>query len=408
MCSSTVRVNGVALIEAGLTALAETVPAELIGSALGDELAELHRLSTRLSAELSRRLAVFHIRGDAAADGMLSTQSWLTHRLRMSRAHAGQQAAVAAVLSKLPGTASAYAAGALSIAHVAVLARGAERIGIDTVAAAEPILLEAAAVLDPAGLRRVLTHLRHVVDPDGADDDAAAAYERRGLWCSPTLDGMVVLDGLLDPDTGAALMEAVNSGPPPAADDRRTPAQSRADRLGEVVRDWLAAGDATDNRGASAQVTLTADLATLRGEPGSVAAALDWIGPLDLSTARLIGCDCRVTGIVLGGDGTPLNVGWRHRTVTPAQRAALTVRDKHCQAPGCDRPARWCDAHHVKPWYDGGRTDLSNLVLLCRRHHRAIHQRSWRIEPLGGGRFRFQLTTDRATADEPSRNPRAG
>ncbi len=407
MCSTT---SPAGLIDAGLTALGQTDPAELNGAVLTEELIELHELSARLAAQMTRRIAVFHARGDAGAEGALSTQAWLTHRLRMSRSHAAQQVAVANTLPALPGTATAYDAGQLSFVHAAVLAQGARRAGIDVVASAEPILLEAAAVLDPGRLRRVVTHLRHVVDPDGAEADASAAFERRGLWCSPTLDGMVVVDGLLDPDTGAALIEVVNSGPPPTADDRREPAQRRADRLGEILRDHLAAGDTPGSGGRAApQVTLTADLATLQGEPGSVAAVLDWIGPIDLSTARLIGCDCQVTGVVLDGDGSPLNVGWRHRTVTPAQRAALTVRDKHCQAPGCDRPARWCDAHHVVGWYYGGRTDLSNLVLLCRRHHRAVHQRIWRIESLGGGRFRFTLTADRVGAlDRDDRRPRAG
>ncbi|MDQ3454315.1 MAG: HNH endonuclease [Actinomycetota bacterium] len=86
----------------------------------------------------------------------------------------------------------------------------------------------------------------------------------------------------------------------------------------------------------------------------------------------------------------PLNVGWRHRTATPAQRTAPAVRDKHCQAPGCARPPQWCDAHHLKPWYHGGRTDLNNLILLCRRHHRAVHQRTWRLHTLGGGKFHFE------------------
>lgn len=150
-------------MEFGLDALADTQPREMISSVLADEIAALDQLSTRLSAQITRRLAVFQSREEAAAEGMLSTESWLTHRLQMSCAHASQQVAVAA----------AYAAG------------------------------EAADVLDPAQLRRVLTYLRHIVDPNGAEADADAAHERRGLWCSPTPDGMVVVDGLLDPDSGA-------------------------------------------------------------------------------------------------------------------------------------------------------------------------------------------------------------
>ncbi|MBA3252563.1 MAG: HNH endonuclease, partial [Geodermatophilaceae bacterium] len=76
----------------------------------------------------------------------------------------------------------------------------------------------------------------------------------------------------------------------------------------------------------------------------------------------------------------------------PAQRTAPAVRDKHCQAPGCDRPPQWCDAHHLKPWYHGGRTDLNNLILLCRRPPRRppTHLANTRI-----GRWLLPLLTHR-------------
>ena len=67
------------------------------------------------------------------------------------------------------------------------------------------------------------------------------------------------------------------------------------------------------------------------------------------------------------------------RTVTPAQRKALAVRDRSCRFPGCDRPPTWCDAHHIKHWLDQGRTDLDNLILLCRRHHTLVHEHGFRI-----------------------------
>jgi hypothetical protein len=83
---------------------------------------------------------------------------------------------------------------------------------------------------------------------------------------------------------------------------------------------------------------------------------------------------------VLGGAPTqPLAVGRATRVVAPAQRAALTVRDGGCRFPGGDRPVAWCDAHHLRHWVHGGRTDLGNLVLLCRGHHHAVHEGGWRL-----------------------------
>ncbi len=88
------------------------------------------------------------------------------------------------------------------------------------------MLVDAARQLDPVRPQTVVRHLRHVADPDGAERDAVAALERRGLYASPTSDGMVRVDGRLDPDTGEALLTPVNSGPPPGEDDRRTPASA--------------------------------------------------------------------------------------------------------------------------------------------------------------------------------------
>lgn len=398
MCSSTSISSPIEALTSAIDQLAAESPGEMNGVRLVEQVAELRGLANRLDAEFTRRVEIVHRRNDTAADGYLSTAAFLTHRLRMSRAEALQVVVTATQLPKLPGTEQAFAAGEISGRHAAVIAVGAEQLGAEIVARAEPILLDVARTTDPGRLRRVVAHLRYVVDPDGVDDDADAKHERRGLTVSPTLDGMVAVNGLLEPETGAALMAAVNSGPPPAAGDRRTAAQRRADRLGELLRLW-AANEPSSAPGQSMQVTLTAGLDTLRGERGAAPGILDWFGPLDRSTTQLLACDCQVTGIVTDADGSPLDVGWRHRTATATQRKALAIRDRHCQAPGCDRPAQWCDSHHVVPWYHGGRTDLDNLVLLCRRHHRAVHRGVWRIEALGHGRFRFHLRDDYRRTD---------
>jgi hypothetical protein len=90
----------------------------------------------------------------------------------------------------------------------------------------------------------------------------------------------------------------------------------------------------------------------------------------------------------LGGAPTqPLEVGRTSRVVTPAQRVALAVRDGGCVVPDCGRPLAWCEAHHLRHWLHGGLTDLANLALLCRAHHRAVHEGGWRLarDPEGRG-----------------------
>ena len=91
---------------------------------------------------------------------------------------------------------------------------------------------------------------------------------------------------------------------------------------------------------------------------------------------------------VLGGTPSqPLDVGRASRVVSPAQRSALAVRDGGCVFSDCDRPLAWCEAHHLVHWIDGGPTDLDNLALLCRAHHRAVHEGGWRLERDPDGRL---------------------
>ena len=108
---------------------------------------------------------------------------------------------------------------------------------------------------------------------------------------------------------------------------------------------------------------------------GEGAAELDHVGPVDAGLARRLACEASVSRIVLGPRSEPLDVGRRTPVVPHAMRRAVVVRDRHCRFPSCDRHHTWCDAHHVRHWADGGPTALNNLVLLCRRHHRLVHER---------------------------------
>ena len=99
-------------------------------------------------------------------------------------------------------------------------------------------------------------------------------------------------------------------------------------------------------------------------------------------TSRRISCDCGVVRVTHGS--STLNVGRRKRTIPPALRRALETRDRGCRFPGCG--SRFTDAHHVTHWADGGETSLDNCVLLCRHHHRLVHEGRWRVDWWGRGR----------------------
>jgi hypothetical protein len=198
---------------------------------------------------------------------------------------------------------------------------------------------------------------------------------------------MVRVDGHLDPETGETLLTALGSVLDAEArsrkdEDSRSPAQRRADALGEICRQWLDRGDRPQVAGERPHVTVTVPLNALRGEaPG---AELDHAGVVTARVAQQLACDASVQRVVLSPRSEPLDVGRRTSVVPPALRRAVVVRDRHCRFPGCDRPATWCDAHHVVHWARGGPTSLGNLLLLCRRHHRLVHERGFRLTMIDG------------------------
>jgi hypothetical protein len=105
-------------------------------------------------------------------------------------------------------------------------------------------------------------------------------------------------------------------------------------------------------------------------------------------TVRRLACDASVIEVTENEDGEPLNVGRKTRTISAPLRRALNTRDKGCRFPGCAN-SRYMDAHHIHHWANGGETKPSNLVSLCRFHHRAVHEGGFRIEILDDGALRF-------------------
>ena len=132
-------------------------------------------------------------------------------------------------------------------------------------------------------------------------------------------------------------------------------------------------------------------------------------GPsMSAETARRLSCDASVVALVENDDGEPLNVGRKTRTISAPLRRALNARDKGCRFPGCAN-TRYIDAHHVEHWANGGETKPSNLVSLCRFHHRAVHEGGMRIEILDDGALRFvKAGVSRSTAFCPDSRSRLG
>ena len=141
---------------------------------------------------------------------------------------------------------------------------------------------------------------------------------------------------------------------------------------------------------------------TARPGPAGGQSVLDEAGGIHVSaeTARRLACDAATVTMRHGPGGEVLDVGRRTRTISPALRRALAARDRHCRFPGC--AATRCDAHHVEHWAQGGATALGNLVLLCRRHHRAVHEEGFRVALDAAGEARFLRPDGRPLPEAPA------
>ena len=304
----------------------------------------------------------------------------------------------------------ALVAGRAALSNVSQIAYLAREVGVGSVAPLEMILVGAAETLEPADLRTVVQATRLRVDPDGVLAADNRAHERRWFNLDQTFGGEWFAQGQFDAEAGALVktwLDAITEMPRPG--DTRSASQRRADALVDLAAQHLRCAAVPAVHGQRPHLTLTVSAAALRTGADAEAAMLQGAGPIHPETARRIACDAVQTEVTVAppGDGAdswlsavttppvPLSVGRATRTIPVHLRTALALRDQGCRFPGCDRPIAWTDGHHIIHWADGGPTELENLVSLCRRHHRAVHEQGWRIHMADGspGRGAAALTT---------------
>ncbi|HYL06660.1 MAG TPA: DUF222 domain-containing protein, partial [Thermoanaerobaculia bacterium] len=237
-------------------------------------------------------------------------------------------------------------------------------------------------------------------------------------------DGMVVVTGRLAPEAGAALLRALEAGVEALYGPRRSgqpsgtaqePAedtsaeQRRADALGLVAESALASGLDPGSRGDRYQVVVHVDAEVLAAHGESGEGGSSWLADgtrVSAETSRRLACDSARVVMRHAADGRVLDVGRRTRAISPGLRRALEHRDGGCRFPGCG--LRLCDAHHVEPWADGGKTSLANTLLLCRRHHGAVHEEGFSVELAANGEARFYRPDGRPLPEAPALPVSAG
>jgi hypothetical protein len=339
-----------------------------------------------LEAVFASGVRRFDKSGEYAADGALSLIAWLKWKCKLSGAAAAERVEIARQLDKLPKTEAAFASGDLGYEHVALMARAAQHVGAAAVRQAESTLLQAAQTHDPGQFVSVAKNFEHRIDGEGALNEANRAHARRYLHLGEPQDGMVRIDGLLDAEGSATVRSALQTFMKPSKNDTRSHGQRQHDALIELCRQR--AGGKRDGAGPRPQLIIRASIDTLAGIPGAPAGELEGGGTVPAATVQRIACDTAIARITGQGE-LEHELNHATRTIPPSTRRALEARDQHCVFPGCDRPLSWCDGHHLVWWIKGGPTTLPNLALLCRRHHRMVHEEGWALERTAG---RFKAT----------------
>ncbi|MET8041080.1 DUF222 domain-containing protein [Micromonospora sp. NPDC005215] len=360
-----------------------------------------HRIEHRLAAVKLTLVRELDGRGTATAQGASSTAVWLRDRLRLGVGAARRLVELAAALDAAPaGVRDALAGGTVDLEQVRVIAGTVETVhasaGAEAADKAVGVLVEWATQFDATLLRKLSTRILDHVAPDVAEAAAEAALRAqesravrdRHVTISEQSDGRLRLAGILDTEAAAALRAAIDPlTAPTGPDDTRTPGQRRHDAIADVCRLALRTGELPENGGDLAQVVVTTSYDGLTRQLGT--GALDTGLQLTPEAVRRLACDASILPAVLTGAGQVLDVGRQRRLIAGPLRRALVLRDRGCVFPGCDRPPRWCDGHHIRHWADGGDTSLANAVLLCGHHHRHLHHSDWTIQLGGDGHPEF-------------------
>jgi hypothetical protein len=352
------------------------------------QIRTLHSSALTIIAELDQA-DIARAAGYSSLSALVSDLVRITPR-RASRLIA-QAGLVAEVLTPtghvtpaaLPLVRDALRDGALDLDHVDAIADVVKKIPAwapgDTSEIVEKHLVETARAAHPSMVRAHGETLLARIDPDGDQPtDEALAAPRNVFRYRRDQTGWMHFTGTIEPETAEELdaMLGALAKPDGPADDRH-PTHRLGDAFCDVIHHAIDSPDLPARGGEKPHLNATIDYTHLLAGIG--VATLEGGALLPAAAARRIACDCGVVPVVMNGASVPLDVGRTRRLVSPKQRVALNTRDRGCSFPNCGRPARWSDAHHITHWLDGGTTDLNNLVLLCRRHHRMIHCSEWEV-----------------------------
>ena len=373
---------------------------------LGDQIAELSAHLDAATARLLDLIREFDARS-GWGNGFSSCAAWLTWRAGLDPGAARERVRVARALGTLPRLAQALAHGELSYSKVRALTR-----------VATPETEERLLAIGRAGtaehVERIVRGWRRV-DRIAEAQETVRRHRSRALHVYQDEDGMVVIRGRLEPEVGSLVMQALtaarealyqrrqtknvpagtSSAPVPAgtsvvdgSPEAPTMEQQQADALALVAEAALHHGINPGTPGERYQVVVHIDAQVLADADAPGQSVLEGGARVPAGTSQRLACDASRVVMRHDADGRITEVGARTRTIPPALWRALHHRDKGCRFPGCGLP--FGQGHHIRQWAHGGPTTLSNLAMLCRRHHRAVHEEGFQVERQPDGELCFR------------------
>ncbi len=375
---------------------------------LGDEIAELSAHLDAATARLLDLIREFDARG-GWNNGFPSCAAWLTWRIGLAPGAAREHVRVARALGALPLLARALACGELSYTKVRELTR-----------VATPETEERLLAVGRAGtaehVARIVRGWRRV-DRQAEAREAALQHASRALHVYPDSDGTVRIKGRLTPEVGALLVQALaaaremlyqrarsrarDAGPGTFPRERRRWSSSRRTPWPCSRRRPSTTASTPGAPGERYQVVVHVDAEVLADADAPGQSALEDGARVPAGTSQRLACDASRVVMRHGRDGRVVEVDARTRTIPPAIRRALHHRDRGCRFPGCG--VRFGQGHHIRHWAQGGPTTLSNLAMLCRRHHRAVHEEGYQVDRQPDGALRVPA----AGWPAPARGPAA-
>jgi hypothetical protein len=371
---------------------------------LGDEITEMSAHLDAGTYQLLQLIGRFDQQSGWHGTGILSCAHWLNWRCGLNIGAAREQVRVARALPGLPKISAAFRAGRVSFSKVRAMTRVAT-------AANEDVLLAVALGGTASHVERQVSVYRHIKRADALKLENLRHTQRELSWFEDD-DGSWVLKGRFTAEQGAVIGKALEAAMDQlfieqknvpddvsAETSRSQPldqavphpiASRRADALQRVAEAFLSA---TENQGSGSDrylVNIHTAMETLKTDGAAAESELEDSGHVSAETSRRLSCDCSVVHWRDAPSGEPLNIGRKTRIVPPAIRRALQRRDGGCRFPGCTC-TRFVDAHHIVHWADGGETSMENLVLLCRRHHRLMHEEGFAVQAGSFGKINFHL-----------------